>query len=137
MKDLGLNPTPYIKELRKIKSVKSASTAILMAKFEMLFSASGNAPFYKFLQPCENEKYEKGLSWCEELGFSSDEFRTAFGNIGIKYNSLSEYKKAISEGSDPFQGYFHLAYSDKIKGLTFYLRNNDLLHFTLNLISEK
>jgi len=137
MKDLGLNPTPYIKELRKIKSVKSASTAILMAKFEMLFSASGNALFYKFLQPCENEKYEKGLSWCEELRFSADEFRTAFGNIGVKYNSLSEYKKAVSEGSDPFQGYFYLAYSDKIKGLTFYLRNNDLIQFTLNLISEK
>ena len=132
MKEIGLNPTPYIKELRKIKAVKSASTAVLMAKFEMLFLASSNEPFYKFLQPCDNDNYENGLSWCEELGFSADEFRTAFGNIGIKYNSLSEYKKAISEGGDPFQDYFYLAYTDKIKGLTFYLRNNDLLNLTLN-----
>lgn len=136
MKEIGLNPTPYIKELRKIKAIKSASTAILMAKFEMLFSASSNEPFYKFLQPCDNDNYKKGLSWCEELGFSADEFRTAFSNIAIKYNSLSEYKKVVSEGGDPFQGYFYLAYTDKIKGLTFYLRNNDLLNFTINLISE-
>lgn len=123
---------PYVKQLRQITEVKSASTAILMQQLDYWFSHSKGLPFYKFSQPCKNVAYKEGDSWCEELGFSIDEFRTAFNNIGIKYLSMTEYNKAKESGVCPFNGKFYLAYTDKIKGITFYHRNHDLLDLILD-----
>lgn len=123
---------PYVKQLRQIVEVKSASTAILMQQLDYWFSYSKGKPFYKFSQPCKNVAYKEGDSWCEELGFSIDEFRTAFNNIGIKYLSMTEYNKAKESGVCPFNGKFYLAYTDKIKGITFYHRNHELLDLILD-----
>lgn len=123
---------PYVKQLRQITEVKSASTAILMQQLDYWFSHSKGLPFYKFSQPCKNVAYKEGDSWCEELGFSIDEFRTAFNNIGIKYLSMTEYNKAKETGVCPFNGKFYLAYTDKIKGITFYHRNHELLDLILD-----
>ena len=44
----------------------------------------GNKNFYKFIEPCNNKKYKEGDSWCEELGFSTNDFRKTIKNIAFK-----------------------------------------------------
>lgn len=44
----------------------------------------GRRPFFKFLQPCEHQKYRKGDSWEEELNISRKEFSTALKTIAFK-----------------------------------------------------
>ncbi|MDF2614078.1 MAG: hypothetical protein K0S71_1864 [Clostridia bacterium] len=66
---------------------------------------------------------KEGDNWSEELGFSPTEFRTAFAKIGIVYRS----KKAFKASSDLFKGKYYASYYDRIKGLTYYLRNDKAL----------
>ncbi|MFA6138857.1 MAG: hypothetical protein WC667_12360 [Sulfurimonas sp.] len=65
----------YRKELNKITG--SVTATILLQ--QLIFHASNNnyVPFYKFIEPCNNELYKAGDSWIEELGFTIHEFRTA------------------------------------------------------------
>jgi hypothetical protein len=93
----------------------------------------GYEELYKFLEPCSNRKYKEGESWVEELGFTVTEFRSAFDKIGIRYKSKKEY----SQHDDPFQNKFYCSYHDKIKGVTFYFRNHELVDKALDiLVSE-
>lgn len=118
------NNVPYIKELRQLSG--SVTASILMQQLDYWFEKKPGG-FYKFLEPCENnEYYKKGDSWTEELGFSKSEFKTAFEKIGISYKSKNEFKKAMEKG-DPFQGKFYCCYVDKMKYITVYYRNHDLL----------
>lgn len=119
---------PYIPVLRPY--VGSIAACILMQQLDYWFSIKNGAPFYKFLVAQKGEKshpaYKPGDSWCEELSISPDEFRSAFDKIGYRYKSFTEYKRAIKRGNQ-FQGYYYASYHDKIKGLTWYLRNHDLV----------
>lgn len=119
---------PYIPALRPY--VGSIAACILMQQLDYWFSIKEGKPFYKFLDKQKSEKphsaYKLGDSWCEELSISSDEFRCAFDRIGYRYRSFSEFKKAV-EVDNQFQGLFYASYHDKIKGLTWYLRNHDLV----------
>ena len=130
------NIIPYVKELRKINEVKSSSDAILMQQLDYWFSKSEGKPFYKFTSPPEQQNpfYKDGDSWCEELSFSVDEFRTAFGHIGIKYNSKKEFQAAIDSEMGLFQNKFYAAYTDKMKYITYYHRNNELVDYILNCL---
>lgn len=120
---------PYVKELRKLESVSSASTAILMQQLDYWFDKTGQG-FYKFLAPCNHPAYEQGDSWTEELGFSEKEFRTAFKNIGVKYNN----KTSFEEQDDPFQGKYYCSYTNKREGKTYYFRNNQLVDADLDRV---
>ena len=133
MKNRTLSKTrqviPYVKELRRLESVTSASTAILMQQLDYWFDKTGQG-FYKFLAPCHHLAYQKGDSWTEELGFSEKEFRTAFRNIGVKYNN----KTSFDEQDDPFQGKYYCSYTNKREGKTYYFRNDKLVDADLNQV---
>lgn len=120
---------PYVKELRTLESVTSASTAILMQQLDYWFDKNGQG-FYKFLSPCNHPAYKEGDSWTEELGFSEKEFRTAFRNIGIKYNNKTSFQKQ----DDPFQGKYYCSYTNKREGKTYYFRNDELLDADLDRV---
>lgn len=107
----------YYPELNQVTGGINAT--LLMLQLEYWFEKSGGNAFFKFLEPCEDMNYREGDSWVEELGFSKGEFRTAFGKIGKVYKS----KKEFNESKDKFEGKLYLSYFDRIKRLTFYMRN--------------
>ena len=119
---------PYVKELRPYAG--SISACILMQQLEYWFEKIESDSFYKFLSPCKNEFYKEGDSWCEEIGISEKEFRNAFDNIGLRHASKNQFETS----TDKFQGKFYASYNDKIKGLTFYFRNDELVDNALNEI---
>ncbi|MGL4736755.1 MAG: hypothetical protein ACRCW2_04790 [Cellulosilyticaceae bacterium] len=113
-----------IKYQPELNEVTGGITAtIVMGQLEYWFHKTEGKPFYKFLAPCEDESYRVGDSWCEELGFSRNEFRTAFGAIGKVYKT----KKAYIESKDKFEGKLYLSYYDRIRRRTYYMRNDVLL----------
>lgn len=112
---------PYYPELNSITG--SVTASLLMVQLEYWFSKTSGKAFYKFLESCEHESYTLGDSWVEEIGFSKKEFKNAFSKIGITYES----KKAYAAAEDKFEGMYYLSYRDRVKGLTFYMRNNELI----------
>jgi hypothetical protein len=137
---LGLTAKPiiYNKALRKITG--SVTGAILMQQLEFYFVRYPDG-FYKFLEPSpKNKSYNEGDSWTEELGFSKEEFRTAFDTIGRRYGS----KKEFDASQDKFDGRLYASYHDKIKGTTHYFRNHaevdrwisELSAFHVNRVSQ-
>lgn len=62
-------------EIKRV--IKNTNATILLQQIMYWYSINNNEPFYKFIEPCEHEKYTHGDSWCEELAFSKKEFRTA------------------------------------------------------------
>ena len=116
----------YVPDFRPFAG--SVTASILWQQLDFWFAQYPDG-FFKFLEPCKHEAYRNGDSWVEELGFSKDEFRTAFRKIGIVYKSKKDYNQA----KDKFDGQkFFCSYHDKIKGLTWYLRNHNLADNTLN-----
>lgn len=119
---------PYIGELQKIDLISSPKTCILITQLEYWFERYTNG-FYKFLEPCPNNKlYNRGDSWTEELWFSSDSFRRNFDKIGIRYNSKTEFENSL----DKFNGKLYCSYHDKLAGTTHYFRNHELVDLVLN-----
>lgn len=118
---------PYVKELRTTAGLVTA--CILWQQLDYWFAMPDHTDgFYKFLEPSSHSNYKIGDSWIEELAFSKDEFRAAFDKIGIRYQSKTAYMRE----PDPFSSKFFCSYHDKIKGLTFYFRNHDLVDSTLD-----
>jgi hypothetical protein len=116
---------PYFKELRKIAG--SATASILMSQLEYWFEDNPEG-FYKFLEPPPegHPAYNPGDSWCEELAFSKEEFRTAFDRIGIRYASKTQFFSANPEDifiSNRGDEKFYCSYFDKVRGTTHYFRN--------------
>ena len=107
----------YYPEL--VTVTESTNAALMMSQLEFWFKAREGKSFYKFLEPCEHERYKEGDSWQEELGMSSSEIRSAFKKIGIAYKS----KKAFNEAEDIFQGKYYASYYDRIRKITYYFRN--------------
>ena len=127
---------PYVKELRQLPLVRSISACLLMQQLDYWF-VRYPAEFYKFLEPCEQRAYKEGDSWCEELGISADEFRTAFDQIGVRYESKKKYNEAKRAG-DIFGGKYYCSYTDKISRLTYYYRNHDVVNKAIDgLLKEE
>lgn len=120
----------YVPELKPY--AKTTNATLLWQQLDYWFAKYPNG-FYKFLAPCKNKEYTEGDSWCEELAFSKKEFKTAFSQIGFKYTS----KKQFDEASDKFKGKYFCAFTDKIKGLTYYYRNHELADQILDEIVKK
>ena len=59
---------------------KSTNAAILLQQI-IYWSDKGDGSFYKFIEPCEHDKYKVGDSWCEELYFSRKEFVNAMAKL--------------------------------------------------------
>lgn len=120
----------YRKSLRNICS--SVNSSILFSQLIYWFKKNDFKPFYKFIRPCSNDKYIDGDSWIEELGFSYDEFTTAFNNIGIKYKTKTEFYEKFGSENKMFY-----SYSDKQNGLTYWIANKKLIEENLNNLYEK
>lgn len=135
---------PYIKELRPIAG--SVTSAILWQQLEYWFMIKDYQSFYKFSQPCEHDLYRQGDSWTEELGFSVDEFRSAFDKIGIRYESMNAFNKVLQENNQDMKACFikiegekvyekmYISVYDRIKKTTAYYRNHDLIDKQLDII---
>lgn len=132
---------PYVKELRELTG--SVTATILMQQLDYWFDKTDGKPFYKFLESCVHKDYKKGDSWCEELGFSPDEFRNAFHKIGTAYKSIEEYEKAKSngilfnrysgaDGGAPVGVSFYCYVIDKVNHITHYHRNHEYVDQALN-----
>lgn len=119
----------YCPELNPITG--SVTASLVMCQLEYWFEKKKGQSFYKFLSPCEHERYQVGDSWVEELGFSKAEFRTAFSRIGQVYNSKTAYIKS----TNPFKGKLYLSYHDRIRKITVYMRNDALVTATLNTLT--
>ena len=124
------NVIPYIKEFKTF-----AGTVNGCLLFQQLNYWFGKKPdsFYKFQSPPQqpHRKYRVGDSWTEELGISKDEFRAAFDRIGLRYFSKSDYDAAPHKFKRNGKEHFFCSYHDKIKNLTFYFRNDELVTSTL------
>ncbi|MEJ7861792.1 MAG: hypothetical protein WKF90_09165 [Pyrinomonadaceae bacterium] len=120
---------PYVKELRQLPLVKSVTACILMQQLDYWINIQGTKKFYKFLEPCTNQfAYKQGDSWTEELGMSADEFKTAFGQIGVSYKSKAQYDAA----PDKFQEKYYCSYFNRVNRETVYFRNNELVERDLD-----
>ncbi|MGL6174077.1 MAG: hypothetical protein ACRC1P_05660, partial [Cellulosilyticaceae bacterium] len=120
----------YCPELNKVTG--GVTSTLVMMQLEFWFEKNDGEMFFKFLEPCEDPSYRKGDSWCEELGFSKGEFRTAFARIGKVYKS----KKEFNDSEDKFDGKLYLSYFDRIKRMTFYMRNHRLANYIVAHGSE-
>lgn len=124
---LTRNTIPYVKELQPL--AYSVAGCILMQQLDYWFERYPDG-FYKFMEPSEHLRYKAGESWCEELGMSADEFRTAFDKIGTRYKSKSQFEQA----EDKFQGKFYCSYLDRRTNLTYYFRNHPHLDKALDAL---
>lgn len=126
---IAANPIPYCKEFRQIAG--SVTGAILLQQLDFYFRKKPNG-FYKFLEPCNREKYNEGDSWTEELGFSASEFRSAFDQIGLRHASKTGYENAEHKFKSDEKEFFYCSYHDRMTGLTHYFRNHQLLDVLLD-----
>ena len=138
------NSIPYIKDLQPLCG-HSILACILMQQLDFWFKQQPDG-FYKFLDIVPDKidlvtghtskghaLYRAGDSWCEELCCSPDEFRSAFSKIGVRYTSLSDYRRQVG---DKFQGKFYLSFLDKKTNVTEYRRNHDVLDAAIdNLVN--
>ncbi len=127
---------PYIKELKNLPLVKSTNACILMQQIEywMVKYPEG---FYKFLSRPSSIQYayKEGDSWMEELGISEAEYRTAFDQIGVRYNSKKAYDQA-KEIDNEFRNKYYCSYFNKVTRLTHYFRNNEKVEEAIDFIDE-
>ncbi|WP_069999267.1 hypothetical protein [Cellulosilyticum sp. I15G10I2] len=121
----------YCPELNTL--IGSVNATIVLLQLEYWFTKMAADRFYKFLDACSHELYMPGDSWVEELGFSKNEFRTAFSKIGKVYQS----KKAFQASKDLFSGKYYASYYDRRRGLTYYIRNNAKLDVLFKNTSTK
>lgn len=119
------NTIPYVKELMSLTG--SVAGCILMQQLDFWFERFPTG-YYKFQDITSHAMYKPGDSWCEELGISVDEFRTAFDKIGVRHKSKSQFDQA----EDKFQGKFYCSYFDRRSQLTYYFRNHELLDRALD-----
>jgi hypothetical protein len=109
----------------------TATGTILLQQLEYWFEFTGGHPFYKFLEPCKHKLYRDKDSWTEELGFSKEEFRNAFSNIGKAFKSKTEYEAAedpfcrTNRNGERIDDYLYCSYYDKVQHVTYYFRNHD------------
>ncbi len=128
---LTRNTIPYVKELHPL--THSVAGCLLMQQLDYWFERYPKS-FYKFMEPSNHPQYKPSESWCEELGISAPEFRTAFDKIGVRYKSKSDFDKT----KDKFQGKFYCSCFDRRSNLTFYFRNHALLDDALDsLLRDK
>lgn len=125
----------YRKELRHLTG--SVKSALLMGQLEYWFSRPKvQNCFYKFLSPCGSHLYKPGDSWTEELGFTEDEFNTAFDKIGVRFSSRKQYKQDIKKREKAKKAFYYSIHN-KIQHVTFYYRNGDVIRAAMQRNSKQ
>lgn len=125
---------PYVKDARPITG--SVTATILWQQLEYWFDKMDGKPFFKFIEPCDQPGYSAGDSWCEELGFSPDEFRNAFSKLGTRFDSKSQFEKSKEDGSmfknEKGEERMYAAFYDKVGRKTTYYRNDTFVELKLH-----
>lgn len=69
----------------RLRSLAGSITAtILLQQIVYRWTNNDFQPFYKYKEPCDADDCRPGDSWCEELGFSREEFDSALKRIAQK-----------------------------------------------------
>ncbi|MDR0579759.1 MAG: hypothetical protein LBG21_04070 [Campylobacteraceae bacterium] len=68
---------------KELNSITGSITATILLQ-QIIFLMSDKDSFYKFKEPCNHRLYKEGDSWCEELGFSREEFDSALKRLKSK-----------------------------------------------------
>ena len=110
------------------QTTHSVLSTILLQQILHWWRITHKQKFYKFFAPCTHEKYKKGDSWSEELGFTKCEFTAAIKNIGFKLGKTANKIKK--------EDAFVIYYRDNT-GLTWYDINSDLLSKSLSRIYQE
>lgn len=118
------NTLLYRPELNEITG--SVNATLLLQQIIYWWQKNGGKEFYKFKEPCNHRLYQKGDSWCEELGFTKRNFDTAIKTIGFKRGSGID-------GQIPENEALFTYFTDKTR-LTKYVLNEDLLSKSLNAL---
>lgn len=108
----------------KMNKITGSVTATILLKQAMYWAEIQGNDFYKFIQPCKHEKYKKGDSWTEELGFTKHEFRTAIKKIG--------YKRGRSNNKIEKEENAYIIYYTTNQRITYWIVNWDKLNNDLN-----
>lgn len=87
-------------------------------RFEFWFHKKPKG-FYKFIKPCNHRLYTSGDSWCEDLSLSENTFRKYAKIFCRSYPS----KESFLKKEDPFMGKPFASYHDRLKKLTFFVKN--------------
>lgn len=132
------NSIPYIKALRTICG--SVTASILFQQLDFRWAQATGEELYKFLEPCDHPKCRPGDDWCSELGFSAEEFLSAFAKIGVRYSSKTSWQRAVQGGSEFTKENgsvaLYCSYFDRNLGLTFYRRNHPVADAAINSITH-
>ena len=122
------NSIPYRPELNCLTGGHITAT-ILLQQIVYWWYKNGRKKFYKFKEPQQKGKYHKlynkGDSWCEELGIKEKTFDAAIKRIGFK---LGKTKNTIKK-EDAFVFY----YTDKSR-VTYYVLNEGILRKSLSRV---
>lgn len=128
---------PYRKSLRSI--CKNSVTATILLS-QMMYRAKrhlkkyGKEKFYKFKQPCKHVLCKEGDSWCEELGFSREEFDTALSKIGFKLGKANKTNKESERKREEKKNNSFIHYYTDSKRLTWYKLNHNALNDALTAL---
>jgi len=74
--------------------VGGAAAAIFLQQVQYWWVQQGFKSFYKLNSPCNHKFYKAGDSWCEELGFSASNLRTARRLVAVKKRSGTTMQEA-------------------------------------------
>ncbi len=126
---------PNLKTYRPelVKICGKITSTILLGQMLFWWKKQGSVEFYKFKEPCNHKLYKEGDSWCEELGFSRNEFDNAIKRIGFK---LGKINKAKYKNKDQYEARKNKAFVIyyTTKGVTWYRLNTETLSKAINLL---
>ena len=127
----------YRKSLRSICKNSVTATILLsqmMYRAERHFKKYKKDKFYKFKQPCKHRLYKEGDSWCEELGFSREEFDAALKKIGFKLGKTNKTSKESEKKREEKKNNAFIHYYTDSERLTWYKLNHNTLSKALNTL---
>jgi hypothetical protein len=116
----------YRKELNKLTG--SITATILLQQLIFHSSNKKYKPFYKFIEPCNNELYRIGDSWTEELGFTKNEFNTAYKKLeklGVVTKKINMNRVTFYQLNRPVLGKAIMSIYEEVIIIPKPLLNND------------
>lgn len=74
----------------RLNTIIDSVVSTLILCQSMYYAEHTSNPFYKFLAPCEHEKYKRGDSWMEELALSRYEVMAGLKRIAQKVSNKTQ-----------------------------------------------
>ena len=121
---LNMRTVPFIPEINEI--ARGGDSAGLIAELEYEFGKNPQGFYLFYERQPNNPNYKKGESWKEKVHLPVSKIKRDFGRIGIRYNSLKEFK-AAKDVKDEFKGKYYCSIYDNKQERAFYLRNHAMV----------